>query len=90
VPYTQGDTLGAISAREIGFTSSETEKETFLTEVRARLGIKNIAYLGNALVNIPQSNGVSVNELVPVIRWQSCIYALNLNDFRLFPVKINW
>jgi hypothetical protein len=90
IPYTKGDTLGAITAREIGFTSSESEKENFLAEVRAHLGIKNLAYLGNALVNIPQSNGAGSDELVPILRWQSCIYALSLNDFRLFPVKVNW
>ncbi len=91
IPYVHADTLGSLSAREISFTAAEPEKELFLAEVSARLGIQNIVYLGNALVNIPQSTqDTTTPELVPVIRWQHSVYALYLKDFRLFPVKINW
>lgn len=77
-----------LPAAEIGFTSSEPEKEMFLQHISARLGIDDISYVGNALVNIPNSNGSSPTGLVPVIHWKGYLYALNLNDYRLFPVKV--
>lgn len=86
VPYEEAD--DDLPAAEIGFTSSEPEKEIFLQHVSARLGIDDISYVGNALVNIPNSNGSSPTGLVPVIHWKGYLYALNLNDYRLFPVKI--
>lgn len=76
------------AAREIGFTSSEEEKETFQQYVSAHLGIEPLTYMGNALLTIPNSNGSSPTGLVPIIYWEGFLYALNLNDFRLFPVKM--
>lgn len=76
------------AAREIGFTSSEEEKEAFQQYISAHLGIEPLIYRGNTLVNIPNSNGSSPTGLVPLIYWEGFLYALNLNDFRLFPVKM--
>jgi hypothetical protein len=73
--------------REIGFTSPAQEKESFLALVSARFGIRNILYMGNALVNIPDTAGPNHTGLVPVIQWQGSLYALNLIDNRFFPVK---
>jgi hypothetical protein len=77
----------SVLTREIGFTSPAKEKESFLDYVTARFGITNISYMGNALVNIPDTIGPSHTGLVPVIQWQSSLYALNLIDKRLFPVR---
>lgn len=88
IPYVAEGAEDGVSAGEIGFTSSEQEKEAFLQYVSDRLGIESLSYLGNALVNIPNSNGSRPTGLVPVIHWQGFLYALNLNDFRIFPVRI--
>lgn len=86
IPYEEVD--DDLPAAEIGLTSSEPEKEAFLQHISLRLGIDDISYVGNALVNIPNSNGTSPTGLVPVIHWKGFLYALNLNDYRLFPVKL--
>lgn len=86
IPYEEAD--DELPPAEIGLTSSEPEKEAFLQHVSVRLGIDEISYVGNALVNIPNSNGDTPTGLVPVIHWKGYLYALNLNDYRLFPVKL--
>lgn len=87
IPYNRGNAAEGASAAEIGFTSTPLEKEAFLSFVATQLGIKNLSYAGNALVSIPNSNGSNPTGLVPIIHWEGFLYALNLNDFRLFPVK---
>ena len=86
--YLKEDNSDGLVANEIGFTSTEKEKETFLFNVSVRLGIKNITYVGNAMVNIPNNTGFNPTAMVPVIHWQGAMYALNLHDYRLFPVRI--
>lgn len=85
IPYRMPEP-GELTA-EIGYTSTPQEKETFLLYVSAQLGISDITYVGNALVTIPNSNGGNPTGIVPVIFWEGFLYAINLNDFRLFPVK---
>ncbi|AHM58666.1 hypothetical protein D770_01960 [Flammeovirgaceae bacterium 311] len=86
--YTSNSTSGGPADKEIGYTSTPQEKETFLLYIAARMGIRNITYVGNALVNIPNSNGTNPTGMVPIIHWDGFLYAINLNDFRLFPVKV--
>lgn len=88
IPYVEEGNVEGLPAGEIGFTSTEEEKEAFLQYVSARLGIKDLSYLGNALVHIPNSDGTYPTGLVPIIHWEGFLYALNLNDFRVFPVRI--
>lgn len=85
IPYRKE---GADAGPEIGYTSTPQEKETFLLYVSAQLGISDVSYVGNALVNIPNNNGTNPTGIVPVIHWEGFLYALNLNDFRIFPVKV--
>ena len=89
--YLREDTNEGLIAHEIGFTSTEEEKQNFLLLVSARLGITlvGLTYVGNAVVNIPNSNGSTPTGYVPVIHWKGFTYALNLNDYRLFPVRIH-
>lgn len=87
--YYKEDGSGNLISREIGYTAPEMEKESFLQYVSACLGIGGISYMGNALVTIQNNNGLQPTGLVPIIRWEGFLYALNLNDYRLFPVKIN-
>ncbi|MDQ3292109.1 MAG: hypothetical protein M3Q05_12555 [Bacteroidota bacterium] len=86
--YYKEDATGNLVAKEIGYTSPELEKEGFLQFIATCLGLKNIAYMGNALLSIPNNNGTQPTGLVPILHWEGFLYALNLNDFRLFPVKI--
>ncbi|MFB9864275.1 hypothetical protein [Rufibacter immobilis] len=74
--------------KQVGFTSSKEEKEAFQDFLMLRLGLKDVSYVGNALVTIPNNNGITPTGLVPVLHWEGFLYALNLNDYRLFPVKI--
>ncbi|ALI97717.1 hypothetical protein [Rufibacter tibetensis] len=74
--------------REVGFTSSKDQKEAFLNHLTNRTGLQDTSYVGNALVTIPNNNGIQPTGVVPVIHWEGCLYAINLNDYRLFPVKI--
>jgi hypothetical protein len=79
---------GATTRQEIGSTSSEEEKESFLAYISGHFGISNITYHGNALVNIPDTTGPNPTGLVPVIQWKDSLYAVNLTNGRLFPVKM--
>ena len=88
IAYVNENSLSGYKKGEIGYTSTEEEKEAFQSYVGLRLGIDAISYMGNALVNIPNSNGQNPTGFVPVIYWEGFLYALNLNDFRLFPVKM--
>lgn len=88
--YLREHNTKGLMAPEVGFTSTNEEKGAFLLHVSARLGINvvGMAYYGNAIVTIPNCNGSTPTGYVPIIHWKSCTYALNLNDYRLFPVKI--
>ena len=87
IPYRKEEGADGALFSEIGFTSMPQEKEEFLRAVSAHLGMEGIAYVGNALVNIPNSNGTNPTGMVPIISWGGFLYAVNLNDYRLFPVK---
>jgi len=78
---------GLTSSNEIGFTSTQEEKESFLAYIAARLGITGLTYLGNALVYVPGSDRTQLADMVPVIHWNGAAYALSLSDDRLFPVR---
>jgi hypothetical protein len=84
----QEATPEAVKTKEIGLSSTAAEKESFQAHVSARFGIGNITYLGNALVNIPDTKGPAPTGLVAVIQWQGQAYAVNFTDGRLFPVKL--
>ncbi|GGK79331.1 hypothetical protein ACD591_08525 [Rufibacter glacialis] len=85
--YTEGKSEELV-AKQIGFTSSKDQKEAFQHHLALRLGLKEVSYVGNALVTIPNNNGIQPTGIVPVIHWEGFLYALNLNDYRLFPVRI--
>ena len=89
ITYYKEDADENLIAREIGYTSSDLEKESFLQHVAACLGLRGLSYIGNALVTIVNNNGTQPTGVVPIIHWEGFLYALNLNDYRLFPVKIN-
>jgi hypothetical protein len=91
VIYLREDSGKGLIAHEIGFTSTQEEKEAFVLYVSACLGINalGISYVGNGVVSIPNSNGSTPTGYVPIIHWKGYTYALNLNDFRLFPVRIH-
>lgn len=72
---------------EVGFTSTPLEKEAFLHYISTQMGMSNISYVGNAMMTLPNNNGSTPTGLVPIIHWEGSLYAINLNDFRLFPVK---
>ncbi|WP_192821024.1 hypothetical protein [Rufibacter sp. LB8] len=80
---------GQLVPHTISLSSTPREKETFLKHVMGRLGLENVTYVGNTHVTIPNQNGVIPTGMVPVIHWEGYWYALNLNDYRLFPVKIS-
>lgn len=73
---------------EIGYTSSPEEKDIFLKQLAFVLRLESISYMGNTFVSIPNNDGSQSSGLVPVIYWEGFLYVLNLNDLRLFPVKM--
>ncbi|WP_242928282.1 hypothetical protein [Pontibacter vulgaris] len=85
--YLKENQPDGLTSDEIGFTSTPEEKETFIRYISGKLGVKEITYLGNAMVHIPDVPGSSPPEMVPVIHWNGSPYALYLDDFRLFPVR---
>lgn len=87
IPFRKEEVADGALFNEIGFTSMPQEKEDFLRSISAHLGMEGITYVGNALVNIPNSNGTNPTGMVPIISWGGFLYAVNLNDFRIFPVK---
>lgn len=91
IVYLKEDATHGLIANEIGFTSTKQEKEAFLLNVSARLGIDKLgmSYFGNAMVKIANSNGSTPTGYVPILHWKGYTYALNLNDYRLFPVRIH-
>ena len=78
--YQEGAGIGA--AKEIGYSSTAAEKETFALYVSDKLGIEGVSYLGNTLVKMPDG----APETAPVIRWNGTAYVLCLDDEQLYPV----
>ncbi|MFC6998886.1 hypothetical protein [Rufibacter roseus] len=88
ISYLHENAVGKLVVHQVGFTSSPEEKNTFLAHITSRLGLEEISYVGNAHVTIPNQNGVTPTGIVPIIHWEGFLYAINLNDYRLFPVRI--
>lgn len=76
-----------LPARAIGYTSSSQEKYEFQQHLIHKLGIENVKYMGNALVQFSDGNNSYSSNLVPIIHWKEFLYAVNLSEYRLFPVK---
>ncbi|MHC2993334.1 hypothetical protein OB13_17765 [Pontibacter sp. HJ8] len=81
---------GTVS-REITFTSSDQDKDTFLQHVASRVGIDKaeLSFIGNAMLAIPDSKGPSPARHVPILHWRGFPYAISLMDYRLFPVRMH-
>ena len=75
--------------REIGFTGTDEEKASFVTHVADKLGIApdKLTYMGNTVLAVPGGLGRGQAMYAPVLNWNGCAYALNLQDYRLFPVR---
>ncbi|PRY11303.1 hypothetical protein CLV24_11198 [Pontibacter ummariensis] len=75
---------------EIGFTSTAEEKDDFLLVVAALFGIEreSLAYVGNTPLAVPTPDGANLTQCLPVIYWRGVSYALDLEEHRLFPVRI--
>ena len=86
--YYQKETPEGMEVKEISYISTPIEKEAFLQYVADRLEIRNVSYVGNATFRMPDAQGFIRNEVVPVIHWQGFLYALSLQEYRLFPVKM--
>jgi len=86
--YEKLHTANGIVTKEISFNSTKQEQDNFLLFVSARLGMRDISYVGNAMVQIP-GNGTVPTGIVPVLYWNGFTYALNLKDNCLFPVRVN-
>lgn len=87
IVYLKEDVAGGLSTNEIGFTSTPEEKANFISYIAVRLGIADIAYIGNAMVYVPNHNSSHPAEVVPVVHWNGAPYALSLEDDLLFPVR---
>jgi hypothetical protein len=87
--YTRENTPGKQVALEVSFVSSQQEKDNFQFYVSERLGMKDIYYVGNARIKLPDSSGQEQEDTVPVFYLRNFLYAINLQDFRMYPVKIN-
>jgi hypothetical protein len=86
--YTLENAPGKQVANEISFVSTQQEKDAFQLFVSDRLGMKDIYYVGNARVKIPDTKGVISEETAPVFYLRNYLYAITLHDFRMYPVKI--
>ncbi|AKD04197.1 hypothetical protein POKO110462_11530 [Pontibacter korlensis] len=87
IVYLREDVSDGLTTNEIGFTSTPEEKATFEAYVSARFGLKDVTYVGNAMVYIPTHNSNQPAEIVPVIHWHGAPYVLSLEDNRLYPVS---
>lgn len=88
IPYIKEEVANGRIVNEIGYASTPREKEAFLQHLASRLSIHDFSYAGNALLSIPNSNGTQSIGVVPIIHWEGFLYAVNLNDYRIFPVKM--
>lgn len=91
INYVRFGAGGDLSTHEIGFTSSYQDKEYFLATIATRVGIykPDITYVGNTQVLLTDTTSSGQPSYVPVINWRGSMYAVNLSDYRLFPVRIN-
>lgn len=91
ISYKRIDTAGNLILNDISFTATNQEKENFLATISPRLGVYklDISYMGNAQVHLPNSNGSIQTEIVPIVNWKGCLYVFSINDYRLFPIRIN-
>lgn len=88
VTYHKDLSPGALMVKEVSYVSGVKEKEDFLQFVSARLGIQDISYMGNAMVNLPAPHGITKPAVMPVIHWKEFLYAVDMTDFRIYPVKM--
>lgn len=88
IPYVKEEVANGKIIHQIGYASTPREKEAFLQYLAASLSFHDFSYAGNALMSMPNSNGTQSSGMVPVIHWAGYLYAVNLNDYRLFPVKM--
>jgi hypothetical protein len=90
VKYKRKIKTNEFEERDIGFFSNKEDKDTFLLNVATILNIpiEDLAYVGNAMVNIHNSKNPNVSEYAPILHWKGFMYALNLIDYRLFPVTM--
>jgi hypothetical protein len=86
--YTRENAPGKQIANEVSFVSTQQEKDAFQLFVSERVGMKDMYFVGNARVKVPDKNGVICEETVPVFYLRNYLYALTLHDFRMYPVKI--
>ncbi|MFD2512577.1 hypothetical protein ACFSRY_01750 [Pontibacter locisalis] len=87
IVYLKEDVSDGLTTSEIGYTSTTEEKEAFVNYVAARLGIEEVSYVGNTMTSLHNHDSSNPAEMVPVIHWNGCPYALLLEEDRLFPVK---
>ena len=86
--YQKENAPGKQIAHEISFVSTQHEKDAFQAYVSERIGMKDIYYVGNAIIKLPDNNVTALEDTVPVFYLRNYLYALTLHDFRMFPVKI--
>jgi hypothetical protein len=86
--YSLENAPGKQIANEISFVSTQQEKDAFQLFVSDRLGMKDIYYVGNARVKVSDTKGVISEETAPVFYLRNYLYAITLQDFRMYPVKI--
>ncbi|MCX2740719.1 hypothetical protein [Pontibacter anaerobius] len=87
IVYLREDVSDGLTTNEIGFTATPEEKETFVNYISSRLGLHDITYAGNAMVYLPTHDSNHPAEMLPVIHWHGCPYVLNMEEFRLYPVR---
>jgi hypothetical protein len=83
--YSDIPTTNGRITRQIGLTSTRQEKESFLKYIASRLSLSQMQYMGNAYF---VSTSSSAKTAFPIIKWNGYTYAIDLTDFRLFPVVI--
>ncbi|MCC9166980.1 hypothetical protein [Pontibacter harenae] len=90
VHYERASTADGVLSGEICFTSAEQEKENFLQAIAPKLGVykTDLSYVGNTMLVLPNSHGLTPAAYVPVVRLKGCPYAVDLINYRLFPVKM--
>lgn len=87
IVYLREDLSDGLTTNEIGYTSSEGEKEAFVQYVSGQLGIAGVTYVGNAMVSLSVASSPEPAEMLPVIHWNGAAYALHLESSRLLPVS---
>jgi hypothetical protein len=86
--YQKENLPGKQVAHEISFVSTQQEKDAFQSYIAERIGMKDIYYVGNAIIKQPDSRSSALEETVPIFYLRNYLYALTMHDFRIFPVKI--